>query len=187
MKSHSVCWLVFFLLVLSGCSSVRVSQDYDPDKMPGKMGTFAWNEKVQPKTGDVRVDNPLLDRRIRNAVEAHLTGRNGRMVNTNPDYVIGYQLEIKSKINSYSHCPRFGPWGYRYGWYTHFDCEPQVYQYDEERLIVDVLDGNGRDLLWRGTGVYRLKRYRTPQAAIRDIQQTVDRILGQFPPRTRQP
>ena len=61
--------LFFFLL---GCASIKVSQDYDLSKDFSGLKTYDWQTGTQPKTGDIRVDNPLFDDRIRSAVDRSL-------------------------------------------------------------------------------------------------------------------
>ncbi len=58
-----------------GCHSIQVSQDYDSSKDFSSLKTYEWQAKSQPKTGDIRVDNPLLDARIRSAITIHFRKR----------------------------------------------------------------------------------------------------------------
>ena len=67
--------LLALLAVMVGCSTVKVNQDYDPDVEFSQYRTWQLRDAVQAPTGDVRVDNPLLNKRIRQAVENHLNGR----------------------------------------------------------------------------------------------------------------
>ena len=64
--------LAFMFLLSVGCSTVRVSHDYDAKVDFTRMKTFAWLEKKQPGTGDIRLDDPFLDQRIRAAVNQTL-------------------------------------------------------------------------------------------------------------------
>jgi len=179
-------WTIFLsavcLLALAGCSSVQVSQDYDPAALISGTGTFAWRHRVQPATGDVRVDNPLLDRRIRTAIEKHLTARGFALDPKRPDMYLAYHLGIEPVIQGVPDDPFYGVRGYRYPWYGGFPRETRIYQYDDCRLTIDVLAAGSDRLVWRGTGVYRCRTYNDPHKAAADIQRTVDRIMAQFPP-----
>ncbi|BBO67719.1 hypothetical protein DSCA_16490 [Desulfosarcina alkanivorans] len=175
---------VFLLAVIfmAGCSTVQVSQDYDPHKDLSHYGTWQWKDPVQRATGDIRVDNPLLDGRIRRAVEAHLTGRNIRPAVERPDLHLVYHLAIERKIQSDSYYSSVGVGRYHHPWYGGMGADTRVYQYDESRLTIDIRAAGTDALLWRGVGVYRLKTHKTPAAADAAMQKTVDRILSQFPP-----
>ena len=54
--------------LLSGCSSVRVSLDYDREMDFSVLKTYAWQHADQPATGNSRIDNDLIDDRVRKAV-----------------------------------------------------------------------------------------------------------------------
>jgi len=173
--------LLVALAMLAGCAGVQVSQDYDPQAASYRYGTWQWGEPSQPATGDLRVDNPFLNDRIRQAIENHLAGRN-IVQSLQPDLYLSYRLTIQPKIQSYTSYPTLGAGYYSYPWYGGYDADTQVYQYDECQLTIDIKAADTKSLLWRGTGIYRLKTYNTPDAAAADMQETVDRILAQFPP-----
>jgi hypothetical protein len=61
--------------LLTACSSVQVNMDYDPTEDFSTYKTFAWLPKSSEPTGDYRIDNELLDARIRAAVDRNLQER----------------------------------------------------------------------------------------------------------------
>jgi hypothetical protein len=71
-KSIFVPFLLGIMLV--GCSSVRVVRDYDRSTEFGHLNTYAWQHATQPETGNPRLDNDLIDARIRNAVNTSRFG-----------------------------------------------------------------------------------------------------------------
>jgi hypothetical protein len=174
-------WL-FAVLVMAGCSSVQVSQDYDPRAAMLSAGTWQWRVPVQPVTGDVRVDNPLLDKRIRRAVENHLSGRKFSQVAERPDFYLSYHLTIDQKIVNDTVYSTAGVGGYYHPWYGGVGTETRVWQYDESRLTIDILSALTGELMWRGVGTFRLRTYQTPEKAAEAMRSIVDKILSQFPP-----
>jgi hypothetical protein len=182
MTSPAFKIIALALLTLVGCTVVQVNQDYDPDAKFGRLTTWQWRDATQPATGDVRVDNLLLDKRIRRAVERHLAARHIRRVTADPDFYLAYHFAVQQKIKSESYNTTMGWGGYYYPWYGGFGTETRIYQYDESRLTIDVIDADSGSLLWRGTGIYRFRDYKTPELAAEKMQQTVDKILAQFPP-----
>jgi hypothetical protein len=175
---------ILFLTVLSvvGCSNVLVSQDYNPHTDFSRYHTWQWQHRVQPTTGDLRIDNPLLDKRIRRAVEEDFKRRNFKLVQRHPDFLVNYHLSIEQKIQSDTYYAPVGMGGYYYPWYGGFGADTVIRQYDQAHLTIDILAADTGDLLWRGTGIYLFKTYRTPQDADAAIRETVDRILSQYPP-----
>lgn len=179
---------ILYLAVLSatGCSTVLVSQDYDPHTDFSRYHTWQWQHRVQPPTGDLRVDNPLLDKRIRHAVGNYLIRHHFQPVQRRPDFLVNYHLDIEQKIQSETYYSPVGMGSYYYPWYGGINTDTYIRQYDEAHLTIDILAADTGDLLWRGTGAYLFKTYRTPQDAAAAMQETVDRILGQFPPNNKQ-
>lgn len=174
--------LLAAVVILGGCTSVQVSQDYDPALVAQRDQTWQWGQPAQPATGDLRVDNPLLNNRIRGAIQSHLAGRHMAQNSQHPDLYIAYHLTIQPKLQSYSSYSTLGMGGYYYPWSWDYDTGTHIYQYDECQLTIDIKAAETKSLVWRGTGVYRYRTYKTPAAAAEDMQRTVDRILAQFPP-----
>jgi len=88
-------WLLAGLLLLvipCGCASVEVSTDYDPSVDFSRFRTYAWVPSPPPRTGDVRLDSPLLEARVRDAVEVEMAERGYRKVSENPDLLVAYHL-----------------------------------------------------------------------------------------------
>ena len=174
-------WL-FGVLVMAGCSSVQVSQDYDPRAAMLPAGTWQWRAPVQPVTGDIRIDNPLLDKRIRHAVENHLLGRKFSQVAGKPDFFLSYHLTIEQKILNDTVYSTAGVGSYYYPWYGGVGTETRIRQYDESRLTIDIHFAGTGELMWRGVGTFRLRTYKTPEEAAEAMRSIVDKILSQFPP-----
>ena len=172
---------IFLTLLLFGCSSVTVSQDYEIGADFSKYRTFDWVSAEQPRTGDIRVDNPLLDARIRNAVEQALLSKGyTKTPDGTPDMLVAYHLTIRSRIEG----DRFRS-GFGYGRYPYWGgagFETTVRQYDEGMLVIDIGDAAGNRLIWRGTGTRRVTEKASPEETTRIVNQTVSEILSQFPP-----
>jgi hypothetical protein len=173
---------------LSGCASVRVSQDYDVASDFSQFQTFGWSSDAQPKTGDIRTDNPLLDARIRKAVEQALVGKGLRQVDKGtPDFTAAYRLAVQPKIDSSPVSIGVGTgFGIGSGSYGGIGVgTSNVESYDEGLLIIDFTDTKNGDLIWRGTGSKRLTRHSDPQKTTEEVYSLVDKILEQYPPTTK--
>ena len=175
------------VVVLTACSSVNVSQDYDPATTFPLSGTYAWVSETQEKTGDPRIDNPLRDSRIRAAVARVLAQKGYTSTDGGvPALLVQYQYLLRSKIDSYNSSPTVGfgvgSYGRHGGIAIGTSTGDQVREYDEGSLVIDFLASQGKDLLWRGTGTQAFKQYDDPEKTIRDIDALVEKILEQFPP-----
>ena len=181
MRLISLLLLFLSLIVAANCSAVRVSQDYDVSADFQAFQTYAWALDKQPETGDIRVDNQLLDTRIRDAVEKNLATKGYRKVDrSSADLLIAYNLTIRSRIESDTVSTGVG-----YGAYPHWGgvgFETRVREYDEGMLVIDIGSAKPSKLLWRGTGTRRVTDHKNPDKSTRVVNKTVAEILAQFPP-----
>lgn len=170
-------------LLTQGCSAVRVSQDYDVNEPFPRHGTWTWRDQAQPGTGDIRVDSPLLDRRIRKAVTAGLEARRFHQQDASPAFRVAYHLVIEPRIEADTYYSGMGFRRYHPAWFGGMGREVRITHYNEGRLTLDILFAGTNALLWRGTGVYRFNTdQKTPTEIDAEIQNIVDRMLSQFPP-----
>lgn len=177
--------IVVAVLVVVGCSGIRVSQDYDPATDLASLQTFGWTSDTQEKTGDARIDNPLRNTRIREAVERLLQDK-GFVLSTDkePSFLVRYQYDLRRQIESDG---AGGGIGFGVGSYGRHGgiavgTGNNVREYDEGALVIDMLDPDSEVLLWRGTGTQRFMEYDNPEKSIEDINALVEKILAQFPP-----
>jgi hypothetical protein len=180
-------WIVIVVTILlaTGCSGIKVSQDYDPQTDFGSMTTFQWESETQAKSGDPRIDNPLRDRRVRKAIMRVLAEKGfNQSAGVTPTFLIRYQYTLRQKIESSGTSSGFGfgmgSYGHRGG--IAIGTGNSIREYDEGALVIDFIDATSQALLWRGTGTQRFNEYDDPEKASREINSQVEQILAQFPP-----
>lgn len=185
-RMRGLCVSALLSLLAAGCAGIDVKQDYNPAVDFGALRTFSWRSAVQEPTGNKLVDSPLLDSRIRAAVEKELLARGHRKVATNPDYQVAYSYTIESGAERDPDTSvgigvgtgsrgSFGGIGVSLGFGGR---DP-----GQERLIVDVIDPATDNLLWRGFAERRLASSSDPEENSARINETVAAILREFPPR----
>jgi len=179
--------LVVFMLFgfLWGCQSIQISQDYDSSKDFSSLKTYEWQTKSQPKTGDIRVDNDLLDNRIRSAINDSLSKKGYQRINQGrPDFYISYKYQVRSKLESDNVGVGFGFGMGSRGRYGGFGVDTGRYinEYDEGLLVIDVTDTSESALWWRGIGTTRINQHSKPGEITKWVNEAVDKILSQFPP-----
>jgi len=179
--------LIVLVLIghLGGCSSIRVSQDYDPSRDYSSLKTYTWQRENQPETGDVRVDNSLLDTRFRSAIDDALAKKGfQKTTQGKPDFYVAYTYQIDSKIESGNVTFGFGFGSGGGGAYTGMGVNSggRVSEYDEGLLVIDLVDAATESLMWRGTGTARVDPTTDPERSAKAINAGVEQILAQFPP-----
>ena len=182
---------IFCMIAIVGaCSEIQVNQDYDPSTNFGPYRTFAWAPEPIQKSGDVLVDNPFMDRRIRNAIETTLKSRGyPKAEGDRPDFLVTYQLVVRTQVEVNTVGPAFGwggypygYWGYPYPYWGGIDYTTYINQYEVGTLIIDFTDAETHLLFWRGIGSRRITQQSTPEKTTAVVNRTVGEILAQYPP-----
>ena len=128
---------------------------------------------------------------VNRAVERSLTARGYRQVQTGPDFLVAFTFGAKEKLDVRS-SPSSGAYygggyrGRRGGVYTGWGGSTvDVTQYTEGTLVIDILKPGGEHLVWRGTGSARIRDEKDPEKRTQRVNEAVDKILAQFPPKKK--
>jgi hypothetical protein len=183
-------------LALSACSGLDSWSDFDPSRIDGvrEYRSWGWAPYGDGKAGDIRsndrlIDDELLDARLRASIERHLSAKGYRPAEDGaPDFRVGYHVSVEGRmdvgdVNSY----------YGYGWGGYWGpsgpprgvsyTPPDVHQYREGTLVVDVVDGGDDQLVWRGVVLGELLERRDARERDESIDRAVRVALKDFPPR----
>jgi len=175
---------ILFAVLAAGCSSMEFNHDWDRDANFSSYSTYAWlNVPTNTVGGSVktaRTKNTLLDKRIKSAVDREMKAKGLTVDTESPDLLAAYHVGVEDKVN-------VTDWGYRYsydywGWGGR---NIDVYQYTEGTLIVDLIDAQTKELVWRGAATATLDENPSPEKADARIQQAVEGILANYPPHKR--
>jgi hypothetical protein len=176
--------LLIVWAVAAGCSRVQVSQDYDLGMDFYKYQFFSWRSTEAKESSDIRINNPLLQKRIVTAINQSLSEMGYISDDLRPDFLVDYDVSISTKIESY---PFTTSYGYGFGAYRDFGgglliTSPEINQYDVGMLVIDIYDKETNQLVWRGTGSEIVTTHSTPEQTTELVQRMVHAILSQFPP-----
>ena len=166
-------------LALAACSSVQVKSDWDPEASFADLHTWAWQSSTPVLTGDARLDDPLVHKRIQAAIRTALDGRGYRqLLEGKPDFEVAYHVAINRKLDAQTIYTGYGP--YR-GWGMG-GTRTIVDEYEVGTLMIDVVSPVTKAVIWRGTAQSRLQDLRTPEEREKRAQEVVDQVLARFPP-----
>jgi hypothetical protein len=170
------------IITALSCSTVRVETDYDPEADFGSLQSYAWMPDPPAVSSDPLLHNTLLDSRVRLAVDRTLAAKGIRKVSVEEaSFLVNYYISLEHKIRVDT-IP-VSNYGYRgAGWRGGLLVEARVHQYDEGTLILDLVDPQKNELLWRGSGSTRVGNTNTPEARKKKIDETVSKMLAAFPP-----
>lgn len=186
--------VALFSLLLSACSTVKVSTDYDQSADFAALKSFNWlPESAKIENESAYLNNRIMDVRLTKAIDKQLVAQ-GFEFSTSPDFYVNYNItsEKKTNIRTYDNYSGYGPsWGWGVG-YGHrgmslsAHTETRIDEYQQGSLIVDVIDPESLELIWRGIGSKRLPE--STDAAEMDelVAEVVKSILVKFPPKAKQ-
>ncbi len=171
--------LVCFVL-LQACATV-VDTDYNPSiDFVGFKG-YQWQPMPHVPYDDPRLNSSLLHGRIQSAMNATLQRRGFVLLQKGkPDFYLAYHLRLEKRTEADTVSFGAGLHHRHYGW--GLGTETIIREYDESTLIIDVLDPESGDILWRGSLGNRVNRAGSVAEKDRQIQHQVNTILSEFPP-----
>jgi hypothetical protein len=173
--------------VVTGCSGITVSQDYDKETDFSALKTYSWKMDPDAKQEDQPEMSPLVATRVRNAIEKELGARGISLDETAPDFLIDYNLKVESKISSSNVGTTigFGTGGYGHIGGVVISTAPDIRQYDEGTLFIDFYTADDVRLVWRGISSQVIDKHDKPDRVTEQINLNVQKILEQFPPKDK--
>lgn len=167
------------LLALAGCApSVAVNHDYDTEADFAALHTFRWLTQPAAPTRRLRAnptDNSLLDARIKRAVNAQLGAKGYTEASGPPDFLVAYHVGAQNRVE-------VTDWGYGYGRFGRLGGGVTVDRYKEGTLILDVIHGQSKQLIWRGSAQGIVDPGASTQEREARMNDAVAKMLMHFPP-----
>ena len=166
--------LVFSLVVcLAACSTLTTSMDYD------RAVNFSQFKTWAPKD-DGSIKNPLLAKRLENALIQEFAKKGLQRNDANPDlWAVGHaRLSKEVQINTYN-----TGWGYGWGWGGGMGMTTStVQEIPVGTLIVDLVDANRKQLVWRGTASDTLNPSSSAEDKEKHLQEAIAKMFEAYPP-----
>ncbi len=188
---------VVAVVALAGCATVQVERDYDTDVSFDEFETYTLIEQAGGSTGHPAVSSPLVDRRIRSAIERELDAMGYRQVTSgDADFKVAAHVVAEERLDVAT-LDRYGynnygyrNYGYRrYGYPRYFGyggsgilTRDYVREYVQGTLILDIIDGGKNELIWRGWASKALAHEPRPENVDKYVFDAVGKILEGFPP-----
>lgn len=186
MKRAATSTAAFATMIFTlSCSSTSVQTDHDHAANFGTYSSFAWFSSADDDQPSAAAGNQIIDRRIRRAIATSIVSKG--FTETSPekaDLLLTYYVSLDQRLKMYS-----TGWGYGWGWgVPHwgygYSCWPgwgytTVSTYSEGSIIVDIVDREKEQLVWRGAATRVLGKKSSSEEK---INQTMGRLMADFPP-----
>lgn len=172
--------LMTALIAGTGCSTLRVDALAAPGADFGQRATFRIVERsarvdsVRPiRTSNVMLNNSIIDQMLRDDIRRAFEDRGYTMTDVDPDFEVAYYARAIERIEV-SNVDR--------GYYTYYGYRDyrDVYEFTEGTVVIDVVNPETKDLLWRGSGVAAVSD--NPKKYARQLSEAVGEIVQRFPP-----
>ena len=152
--------------------------DYDHAVDFKVLRSYQWlkQESAVSAMGYEDVDNAIISGKVQSVADLVLNDKGFKLVEQdNPDFLITYYAGLKKRVN-------VNEYGYSYGeWQSGlYDRNRNVVAYQEGLLMIDIILGSSKELVWRGwlTGIIE-----EPNSAGQKIENAVKENLDKFPPK----
>ncbi len=133
------------LAATAACASMSVSSHIERGVNFAEYVTWDWSPPDNLPVGDPRLDNnPFFNDYLQGAVEKQLTAKGfTRVAEGRPaDLVVHYHASVNQRLDVYRADQEYG---YCYG-----DCRPQVVDFEQGTLVIDIVDVKTKKVVWRG-------------------------------------
>lgn len=187
MKLLNTLFVFIGFMAISACSTLAVDYDYNQNTDFTTYKNYDW----MPFPKNMQV-NPLNRSRFVTAVNVNLASKGLRQNPAKADLYIAAHFGKEEKVDLTS-------WGYTYApediylgyGYRHSIHSPALtssygistYRYEEGTLILDFIDTKTKQLIWRATAKAVVSPESSPQKQTEKINDAVQEILSNFPPK----
>ena len=159
--------IIVSLVILTGCSTDTTRYTYEAKADFTNIGTFDWFTVEQ----EAQFNEQTIED-IKDAVNRNLAAKGKRKVTENPDFLIALKVRRQLKEEDW------GITDVRYGSYR--TMLPRIYE--EGTMILDFVDPETKELLWRGSATATINSALTTVEQKKRINEVVTKILEYFHP-----
>ena len=180
--------LLITSFLLPGCVT-PVIVDFDREaalKFEGYTCFVIDTPEEIPENPEDVFSGPIVNRRFARELDASLKARGYTGDCSTPDFRVRFNTSKKTVTDIDFNWPNNSNCFYYHGFHPNVGYFPPPYinRYEEGTFLIDIIDEQSGELVWRGTYVKRLGRQALKDREVRSI---IDSILDRFPPGERTP
>jgi hypothetical protein len=166
------------VVLAAGCGgpALTIDADYETTTDFSKYKSWSWMPGAKPSEKDI---DPISQQRIKDAIEAELPKHGLAKKDEGGDLTVNYQISVQHKIKQSNASVGVG-----YGWgpaHVGVSKSPSR-EWDEGTLILDLVDAQGKTLIWRGTAKGTVHPENSPDEKKENIKKAVAELLLDYPP-----
>jgi hypothetical protein len=167
--------LLFLLSIADLVAAGKVFSDFDPKTNFSQYKTFMWIKRPH-------MQDPLMDDRVVDAINAELTAKGWKLVQEGADVGVAAQLATRKNHTLETFYNGFGG-----GWRWHYwgggigTATTHIETYVVGTLVVDLFDSRTKQLVWRGWATDTLPD--DPKKETKKLDKEIEKLFKDFPPK----
>ena len=162
---------LFVVALTTAVLADHVAVDYDHAANFNQVKTYSWSK--------VHTANSIWNERVKDAIDNELAAKGWTQVPSGGDVAVVAVQKTSIHQQYDTFYDGFGGWR---RWGGLGDATTTVDNYKVGTLIISMFDGNSKQLIWRGTSSSDLSG--NPEKNTKKLDQDVQKMFKQFPPRT---
>lgn len=180
-----LCGIVIVALIVTSCSSVKVTADYDKSVDFTKYKTFEYYGWAQESD---KLLNDLDKKRIEDAFADEFYKRGYSYVLSNGDLIVTLFIVVQQKTEHTAHTTNMGGgyYGGYYGYGPGYNWGPSYstttvssYDYAVGTLVCDVYDKANEQLIWEGIASKTIDE--NPNTRDKNIPKVIEILMAKYP------
>jgi hypothetical protein len=166
MKAANIILVAMMMALMTSCSTtgIRTVSDYCEEAEFSDLKSYDWQPDDRASS-----EEELVLSRVRRKIDEEMKIKGYAKMSDSPDFLISVQLHRIREINNW-----------RYG--RSKQGRDYSYVYEQGRLVLDFLDAETNEPIWRASATGLLIDSPDPQARDRDAGEAVRGMLEKFPP-----
>ena len=170
MKRSNLLIILFLIVVMLGCASVNVDYTYDPETDFAALKSYNW--LPVPSTN---IRYPMIMKQIKHEMNRQLKVRNFKMDSGDPDFFIAFHGGIQSIL-------AYIDWVFLQENYEQYAIKRRIdmTRYTDDTLIVDFIDAESGEIIYRATASIRLSLESTAEKREKKIIEAVTKVLDNY-------
>lgn len=172
-----------FLIFAMPLSYARTRVDFDHGVHFSSYKTYRWVNSADSLPTGVLFPNQIMQERIAGFIDQALAARGLKRVTTGGDLLVTYGINVTEQPVFTTFSSGFASgWGCCWdgGWGSGISTTTVQYFY-EGMLIVDMVDANGKQLVFQGTSTHQISS--RPERNTKRLARAVNEVFEKYPPR----
>jgi len=162
---------------------MTIETQYEEGVDFSKYSTWNWLPELQEQSVDPRIADPVVQNRIRRAIESQLGEQGFNRTMDSPDFFVVYHAALEDGLSQ----TMVDDWYDNNAANAEYSTNMQVNytnSWEEGSLLIDILDSKTVEIVWRGSARAEIKVEANDEEKDKRIKEAVQKMFEKFPPKS---